>query len=129
MSEADKTILGGTRPGGRLSPSVAVRLGVYRERPLIDKTLHVFGDRSPPGAPPRPFRKIPLAWERAAGGEDNPAGTSVPNVIDPADPLRPAGFAPVPRHWAPRRRWLAPCSARGRRDRAARWRRTGANNS
>ena len=86
-----------------------------RARAALDKTLHVLGDRSPEGAP-QPFLKLPLGWQRAYGGpgcDDNPAGTGAgsatgtpPNIVDPTGALRPAGFGPIPRAWAPRRRWL-----------------------
>ncbi len=104
-------------PGAKPAPSRAVRLALYREHALLDKTLHVFGDRAAPGAPPQPFLRIPLGWERAFGGpgcHDNPAGVGFargpsraqPNVVDPADARRPAGFGPIPRPWRPRRRLI-----------------------
>ena len=81
-------------PRGRPARSMAVRLGVYRDVPLIDKTLHVFGHHG------RPFRKLPLGWQRAALSDDNPAGsTGAPSIVDPAHPGRPAGFGPIPGHW------------------------------
>lgn len=105
-------------PGGRPAPVMAVRLSLYREqRPLLDRTLHVFGYRPPvPGASPQPFQKIPLRWERAYGGagvEDNPAGSgaALPNVVDPGDATRPAGFGPIARGWGPRRRLLGGADA------------------
>jgi hypothetical protein len=84
---------------------------------------------------PRPFERMPLVWERAYGGVDragaeprgeprNPVGAGfrapdgekpleglpLPNLEDPADPVRdwkdtpaPAAFAPVAPHWLPRR--------------------------
>ena len=47
-------------PEGRAVPSMSVRLGVSRDRPLIDKTVHVFGARSAqnPGVI-TPFQKAP----------------------------------------------------------------------
>jgi uncharacterized protein YjbI with pentapeptide repeats len=100
-------------PGGRAVPSTSVRLGISRDRPIIDRTLHVFGERS--AAAPQsiaPFQKMPLVYERAFGGagiHENPAGiggsgsTSLPNIVDPRDPRRPAGFGPIASDWAPRR--------------------------
>ncbi len=77
----------------------------------------MIGDRprEAPGSP-RPFASMPIVYERAFGGpavEDNPVGTgavpgsALPNVVDPQNPHRPAGFGPIARHWGPRRRLLA----------------------
>ena len=64
-------------PAGRPVTSASVRIGLVRGtgRPLIDKMLHVFGDRAPAGErEARPFAKMPLVYERACGGPDNPVG-------------------------------------------------------
>lgn len=83
--------------------------------------------------PPEPFVSMPLKWELAFGGRDsssgalveeprNPVGKGltgqpaslvhqpVANIEDPADLIknaasrpRPAGLAPIMRHWAPRK--------------------------
>ncbi len=98
-------------PGGRPVPSLAVRLSLHRgDQPLLDKVLHVVGDRAHPSASPAPFVRIPIVYERAHGGpavETNPVGTgragALPNILLPAHPERPAGFGPIARHWAPRR--------------------------
>jgi hypothetical protein len=103
------------------------------------KTLRVFGDRywrasairSVVPSKPKPFAKMPIAWERSFGGTDktdpatldrrNPVGRGiskrsstleghpVPNFEDPrapiSDPLKrpvPVGFGPVAPHWQPR---------------------------
>lgn len=103
-------------PQERAVPSMAVRLGVARERPLVDKTLHVFGARSlsEPSAI-MPFQKMPLVYERAFGGAGvwtNPVGTggpgsrAQPNIVDPKDPRRAAGFGPIAGRWMPRRALL-----------------------
>lgn len=104
-------------PDGRAVPSMSIRLGIFRESPLIDKTLHVFGSRA--AANPvatMPFQKMPIVYERAFGGAgvwQNPVGTggpgskALPNIVDPKDPNRPAGFGPVSGQWAPRRGFLA----------------------
>jgi uncharacterized protein YjbI with pentapeptide repeats len=91
--------------------STTVRLAIARERRLLDKTLHVFGERTPAAAmSPQPFQKMPLVYERAHGGAgnpENPAGAaSLPSIVDPGDPRRPAGFGPIARHWPARRRLL-----------------------
>ena len=104
-------------PGAGVVPvkSMSVRLGVSRDRPLVDKTLHVFGDRAANPSAIIPFQKMPLAYERAFGGPgvwDNPVGMggagsrALPNIVDPKDARRPAGFGPVAGAWMPRRRLL-----------------------
>ena len=102
-------------PAGTTVQTLSVRLVVFREGPLIDKTLYVRGD--PNGAETVPFDRIPLMYERAFGGigwEDNPLGVGAgaatsaksPNVIDPAEPKRVAGFGPISRGWPLRKRLL-----------------------
>lgn len=84
---------------------------------------------------PERFERMPLVYERAYGGatgetgsetwdERNPIGVGfataandligkpAPNIEEPAalisswrDRPRPAGYGPIPCHWAPRRRW------------------------
>lgn len=111
-SSADVTFVGHAyAPPGRAVPAMAVRVALYRgSAALLHKTLHVFGDRLPSNpAAPAPFQRIPLRYERAYGGPahpHNPMGTGadpdsrlMPNVIDPQDPRRPAGFGPVPASW------------------------------
>jgi hypothetical protein len=86
----------------------AVRLGVARDgRRLLDKTLHVYGDRGPTGQP-EPFTRLPIVYERAVGGRGtaNPVGTDAPNFADPGDARRPAGFGPTSRIWPARRGML-----------------------
>ena len=82
-------------PLGRAVPALSVRLAVGRERPLLDKTLHVFGDRAPtsPGSP-APFTRMPIVYERAYGGEgvgENPVGRAVPALrrVFPTSSIRP----------------------------------------
>jgi hypothetical protein len=105
-------------PSGHAVPAVSARLSIFRERVLLDKTVHVFGDRSAanPGSP-RPFQRMPLRYERAYGGvgvEANPVGTgavagsALPNLIDPADARRPTGFGPIAQIWPARRTLLEP---------------------
>lgn len=100
----------------RPMPAVTIHLAVYRDRPLIDKVLHVFGDRAVAGANPQPFQKISLAYERAHGGPsfvDNPVGTGAtpdtrmqPNFVHAADSRKPGGFGPLSSRWGTRRRML-----------------------
>ncbi len=98
-------------PAARPVPSTSVRLGLVAAtgKRLIDKTLHVFGDRAP-GVENglQPFERMPLVYERACRGSDNPVGvppggSMLPNVVDPADPRRPAGFGPIASQWPARR--------------------------
>ena len=97
-------------------PALTARLAVFRERPLIDKSLHVFGDRASAGANGQPFTQMPLTYERAYGGAgvlDNPIGVgaatasrALPNLLDPVNPHKPAGFGPLARRWGTRLRLL-----------------------
>ena len=102
-------------PTGTTVESLSVRLVVFRDGPVIDKTLHIRGDAQ--GAETVPFDRIPLMYERAFGGigwEDNPLGVGAgaatsaksPNVIDPVEPKRVAGFGPISRGWPIRKRLL-----------------------
>ena len=88
-------------PGGQRVPSFVARMAVGE----IDKALQIAGDRAfgLDGAlsDPAPFVRMPLAWERAAGGPDtsNPAGrplgaAAVPDAYGrvPAPNLLPPGF-------------------------------------
>lgn len=95
-------------PQGRSIPAAAVRLGVGREHPLVDKAFHVVGRTGP-------FQQVPLIYERAYGGpavDENPVGTGAspgtpePNIIHLAAPHRPVGFGPIAKHWPVRRRLL-----------------------
>ena len=117
-------------PGGRAAAEVQVGLRVGP----IRKVLTVTGDRALAGggySAPRPFRTMPIVWERAYGGTPadgsgdvrNPVGigyrgaasadpevrSEAPNVSyageearAPSDRPRPAGFGAVGRGWQPR---------------------------
>lgn len=103
-------------PQGRPTPAVSARFALFRDRSLIDKTVHVFGERKA-NAPqqPRPFERVALVYERAWGGatnEDNPVGIStggavLPSICDPTNPTKAVGFGPISRQWPQRRRYLA----------------------
>jgi uncharacterized protein YjbI with pentapeptide repeats len=107
-------------PSGGAAASSAVRVILFRDdQTVLDKTLHVFGDRdSTPAARPLPFLRMPLVWERtrAHGGpgiDDNPVGVGAhpgsrafPNIVDAVDPRRPAGFGPIGARWPARARLL-----------------------
>lgn len=102
-------------PQGRPAPAMSARLALFRERSLIDKTVHVFGERAA-SAPqhPRPFERVPLVYERTWGGpgsEENPVGVAansptLPSICDSTNPTKPAGFGPISRQWPQRKRLL-----------------------
>ncbi len=94
------------QPPGSEGQSRVVGVGLHRGgQPLIHKLLYVYGDRVE--GVPRPFRRMPISWERAFGGpghELNPVGSglaagSAPNVVDPRNGRHPAGFGPLSRRW------------------------------
>jgi hypothetical protein len=112
LASADVLLTGhACAPEGERVSALTVRLAVFREQALLDKTIHVYGDRA--GADPAPFDRMPIVLERAYGGpasSDNPVGTGVegrsPNLFDPTDPTRPACFGPIPEAFPSRRRLL-----------------------
>jgi hypothetical protein len=99
--------------------SLTVRLEVGG----VEKAIDVFGDRAfladgklreGPG-----FVKMPLRWERAAGGPDNwnpvgvPMPAGIPNlqppgvvIAQPSDIVPPIGFGPIAANWPERREQL-----------------------
>ena len=83
---------------------MAVRLMVRQDGvTVVDKPLLVVGDD---GAP---FSKMPIAYELAVGGRDNPIGVfgdEAPNILNPSQPDQPAGFGPIADVWPSRRRRL-----------------------
>jgi uncharacterized protein YjbI with pentapeptide repeats len=100
---------------------VAARLAVVSAaRALVDKTIHVFGERvwaaSGAATDPVPFERMPVTWERTSRGpsgfELNPVGMALapgaplPNIVDPTDPTQPAGLGPIASSWLERRRLL-----------------------
>ncbi|WP_437682599.1 DUF2169 family type VI secretion system accessory protein [Sorangium sp. So ce131] len=117
----DVTALGhAAAPGGRPVAEMNARLAlVQRGVPGLDKTVRVVGRRKGPGAAPEPFARMPIVYERAAGGvgvAENPVGCGerdgeLPNVLDPSDPQKPAGFGPLAATWPARSRRL-PAGAR-----------------
>jgi hypothetical protein len=113
-------------PTGPRAHSLAVRLALARsDQILLDKVIHVYGDRTPtverPSPEPAAFRRMPIIYERAFGGEgspSNPVGLGLwsarghghlPNLLYP-DPWHrggePAGFGPIPPRWPARARLL-----------------------
>jgi len=100
-------------PAARPVAVSIARLALYRDgRAIIDKSVHVVGKRTSAAQSPVPFSRMPLVYERAFGGigfDANPVGVGAderplwPNIVDPRDPERPAGFGPVSRYWKLRR--------------------------
>lgn len=116
---ADVTLVGSAyaRRGTQVASLVA-RLVVG----TIDKSVEVFGERvwTGTGAEERaPFARMPLRYERAAGGAgtENPAGIRMtrggpmPNLAPPGRGDRPpipvVGFGPIASDWPPRKQALA----------------------
>lgn len=114
-------------PNSQPAPSTTVRLIVG----AVDKSIEVHGDRffSQQGELKggEPIARMPLRWERAAGGRNtaNPVGVErnaeadrygrrpLPNlqppglhVKDPSDVIEPVCFAPLAPHWPARRSLL-----------------------
>jgi hypothetical protein len=114
LPRADVVLTGSAyAPEGTQVPALTVRFALFRDRPLLEKRIHVYGDRR--GQEIVPWSRIPLVYERAYGGlghADNPFGTGnkelskPPNLVDPADPTRPACFAPLSASWPTRKRLL-----------------------
>ncbi|WP_437970133.1 DUF2169 domain-containing protein [Sorangium sp. So ce260] len=113
-------------PGGRPVAAMIARLAIYRgEARLLDKRLSIVGDRAP--VPPwrsQPFLRMPLVYDRAFGGPgvaDNPVGVgassssapTLPNLLDPVQPTRPAGMGPISPRWPARQRLLGGADPRG----------------
>ncbi|MBK8257058.1 MAG: DUF2169 domain-containing protein [Polyangiaceae bacterium] len=112
-------------PGGKRATSFSAHLTVGD----IHKSIQVTGDRTfgldGQLSDPSPITKMPLNWERAAGGPDtvNPVGLAigggakpdmygrirVPNLLpvdlnltSRTDLIRPIGFGPLAPHWPTR---------------------------
>jgi hypothetical protein len=116
-------------PEGRAVEALVARFSVGD----FTKAIGVVGDRvwrdGPDGlepSPPEPFTKMPLSFERAARGKDNPVGVdlaqaaalgeiALPN-LEAADDAhvegRTVSVGPVDPTWRPRRRLLDEASAR-----------------
>jgi hypothetical protein len=114
--------------------SIHRRLRVWGPRVHYDSTLGIV-----PG-PPAQLSPTPLVYELAHGGTDpahpdemdleNPIGCSrardrrmligrpAPSIEDPAEPLRPAGVAPIAPSWSPRRERFGTLDETWRRERA-----------
>ena len=101
-------------PEDETALGMSVRLAVYRESALLDKSINVLCATEDDCEVP--FETMPLVYELAYGGigfTDNPYGVGVasepgktPNLVDPSDPQKVACFAPVARGWPNRKRLL-----------------------
>jgi uncharacterized protein YjbI with pentapeptide repeats len=108
-------------PRGQTTTGLSARVGLARDGVwIIDKIIHVYGDRTTHDMKPDPFQRIEIVYERAVGGPSSPVnpvgageGRALPNLFDANDPSRPAGFGPVRREWAPRSQCRSPPSAGG----------------
>ncbi len=105
----DVVFTGDAQPPAGAGPvrALPVRLTVIDGREtVLDKRLLV---EDPAG-----FVRMPIVYERAYGGmgiAENPLGVGAggdgaPNVLDPDDPRRPAGFGPLGRSWPSRKHLL-----------------------
>ncbi|MCU0647586.1 MAG: DUF2169 domain-containing protein [Gemmatimonadaceae bacterium] len=116
-------------PRGRPVPSLEVGLSLgawHRDLRVVGDRRWRRGIRDLVPSAPEPFERMPLTYDRAWGGtldasrrdERNPIGTGafaapdtpVPNleeldapVTTSRTPIPPAGVAPIPSHWEPRR--------------------------
>jgi hypothetical protein len=108
-TRVDVTALGhACAPGGDPVTELSARLCLLQgETAVIDKTVRVVGNREGPDGEPEPFTKIPIIYERAYGGSTAPANPigcgeddeEQPNILDPGNAWRPAGFGPISAAW------------------------------
>ncbi|WP_437900727.1 DUF2169 family type VI secretion system accessory protein [Sorangium sp. So ce124] len=94
-------------PERAVTQRMTARIGIFRgAQPVLDKSLLIQAKEG--------FQSLPIVYDRAFGGigsRDNPLGvglnpgTAEPNVLDPVDPRRVAGFGPVG-CWMPARKRL-----------------------
>lgn len=108
---ADVVLQGHARaPLGTPTARLGVRLMVARgQQVVIDKRLSVQGPRD--GDRPAPFVQVPLLYELAAGGADNPIGLSGhagawPSLLDAWHQPKPVGLGPIGARWPARRALL-----------------------
>ncbi len=104
-------------PAGRPVAVSVVRLAIYRHgQALLDKALHVYGERKASDVEPKPFESLPITYELAYGGvgfDDNPVGVGAderaiaPSIVHPEDAERVGGFGPISRYWKLRRGQLS----------------------
>jgi hypothetical protein len=105
-------------PGGVPTQKVVARLAIGE----VDKSIEVWADRTLRAdgsvAEGSPFTTMPLLYERAAAGPDNPVGmtferdaygeVALPNLTRPGTrvahdaPIAPVGFGPIAAYWPAR---------------------------
>jgi hypothetical protein len=113
LTKPEVTLAGSARPSERTG-SCTVGLAIVRgSEHIISKRLQVFGDRKGE-LPPKRFERMYLSYDRAYGGigyQDNPMGIGhgtdeKPNIVDPHQPDRVAGLAPIPSAFGRRKQLL-----------------------
>ena len=129
MPRADVILSGHAQaPSGAPATQLKVRLAVAGQRPLVDKSVIVHGERvlleDGSASQAVPFTRVPLLYERAvrsSGTDENPVGMTpavgapLPNIVDPSDPSEPAGLGAIASTWPARcsrsSAWVVSCSA------------------
>lgn len=115
----DVTVLGNAHaPRGKTVAEMTARIALLHEGEiLIDKSVRVVGARRSADSPPLPFVRMPIIYERAYGGigvsdnligcgEEDAEEDDQPNILDPRDSSRPAGFGPLSAAWPARKKLL-----------------------
>ncbi|HEY4122786.1 MAG TPA: DUF2169 domain-containing protein, partial [Byssovorax sp.] len=117
LARCDVTLRGHAHaPPGQPLPAIVARLLVSRAAPILDKRVYVVGDRDATTGETQLVQSVALDYEHAFGGlssPENPVGQSgegrrarTPNVLDPTEPRRPIGLAPISRFWPQRTAFL-----------------------
>lgn len=112
LRRAGVSVLGfACAPSGTMTREIELRLAVLRgphndEETLVDKRLHVVGDRQSVDAFPDPFEAIPLVDELCFGGPSDPtnprgvgigvSASTLPNVLPVDGSPRFANVGPLP---------------------------------
>lgn len=112
LRRAGVSVLGfACAPSGTMAREIDLRLAVLRgppqqEEALVDKRLHVLGDRQSADAFPDPFEAIPLVDELCFGGPSDPsnprgvgvgeAASTLPNILPIDRSARFANVGPLP---------------------------------
>lgn len=136
-------------PEKRSEALVALRLGRIQKAVRVVGDRVWVGQVAPVMSVPTPFERMPLVWERAYGGRDesgathevhpvNPVGkgfrspssrlpidgSALPNLEDPALPMRspedrppPCGVGPIAPAWSPRPRYAGTYDERWMKER------------
>jgi len=91
--------------------AIRARLAVVGPSEGFDKSIQAVGDRVGHAAP-RPFRQMPIGWQRSWATSDNPAGVKPggshqANIIDPRSSDAATSLGPIPRSWPSRARLIA----------------------